>query len=128
MRPAFIRIVSLAAGIALAQTGDAPLRFDAATVKPAGSQQGNGNRWSVERPPGRCRATNMSLRGLLLNTFALKDYQLETPRWMDNERYDISAKAPGPARKPEIDARAQNLFIERFKIAMHREAAGNARL
>jgi uncharacterized protein (TIGR03435 family) len=77
--------------------------------------------WKKNLSPSRYTATNASLRMLLLNAYVLKDYQLDTPGWMDNERYDISAKAPGVAKKREIDVIAQNLLVERFKIQMHRE-------
>jgi uncharacterized protein (TIGR03435 family) len=64
----------LAAGIDWGQPSDAPLRFEAAT-----------------------------LRALLLNAHALKDYQLQTPGWMESEQYDVSAVTPQAAKKPQVD-------------------------
>jgi uncharacterized protein (TIGR03435 family) len=115
-----ITTLCLLAWLAAAQPDDTSLRFEAASVKPAAPQDG-GMRWGIDRPPGRYRATNVPLRSLLANAYVLKDYELQTPGWMDDARYDITAKASEAATKREIDVMAQNLLIERFKIEMHRE-------
>jgi uncharacterized protein (TIGR03435 family) len=118
-RAALLGILFLVSRVAPAQSSD--LRFEAASVKPAAPQDGGGWRSSIDRPPGRYRATNMSLRRLLANAFGLKEYQLQTPGWMDDARYDISAKAAGTPAKGEIDVMVQNLLVERFRIELHRE-------
>lgn len=105
----------LLAGVVNAQ----PLQFDAVTVKASAS--GNPYQWNIGRPPGRFTATNASLRSLLLNAYALKDYLLVTPGWMEGERFDVQAKASEHATKSQIDVMAQNLLRERFKMELHRE-------
>jgi uncharacterized protein (TIGR03435 family) len=42
--------------------------------------------------------------------------------WIDDERYDIQAKAENPnATKEEIRVMLQTLLADRFKLATHRE-------
>jgi uncharacterized protein (TIGR03435 family) len=112
-----ISIVFLAAG--WAQTSDVPIRFEVATVKSAADGSPRG--WSIHRPAGRFTATNATLRSLLLNAYGPKDYLLQTPGWMENERYDLQAKVPAGATKEQVDVMLQNLLTERFKIQLHRE-------
>jgi uncharacterized protein (TIGR03435 family) len=43
------------------------------------------------------------------------------PKWIDEARYDIEAKAAGPAGDRELMVMLQSLLAERFKLAFHRE-------
>jgi uncharacterized protein (TIGR03435 family) len=43
------------------------------------------------------------------------------PKWVGEDRYEIDAKAAGPAGDDELMAMLQSLLSERFKLAFHRE-------
>jgi uncharacterized protein (TIGR03435 family) len=43
------------------------------------------------------------------------------PAWMESDRYDIIAKAPGNATDDEMKRMTQALLAERFKLKLHRE-------
>jgi uncharacterized protein (TIGR03435 family) len=45
------------------------------------------------------------------------------PKWVDDERFDIEARAGGPAKDPELMKMLQALLAERFQFASHRETA-----
>jgi len=47
--------------------------------------------------------------------------QLSGPPWLNQERYHIAAKAPGPVPVKELKLMLQTLLAERFKFAFHRE-------
>jgi uncharacterized protein (TIGR03435 family) len=42
-------------------------------------------------------------------------------KWVDEDRYDIDAKAAGPAGDRELMVMLQSLLAERFKLVFHRE-------
>jgi uncharacterized protein (TIGR03435 family) len=43
------------------------------------------------------------------------------PSWMDNDRYEIIAKAPGNANEEEMKAMVKTLLTDRFRLTFHRE-------
>lgn len=72
---------------------------------------------------GQVRATNMPVRVLIRQAFDVMDSQIvNTPSWVNDERYDVVAKAPdgvvtGAAMRPML----RTLLAERFKLATHTE-------
>jgi uncharacterized protein (TIGR03435 family) len=44
------------------------------------------------------------------------------PKWMDSDRYNINAKAAGPAKDPELLLMLRTLLVERFKLEVHRQS------
>jgi uncharacterized protein (TIGR03435 family) len=95
-------------GLAAAQP-----RFEAASVKSAGAAAHTGPRY--RETPGRLHCTAVSLRELILHAYRLKDYQLDTPAWMDAEGYDIDATFPAEAQS-QLPEMLRTLLIERFKL------------
>ena len=71
--------------------------------------------------PGQLTYTNVSLKNILMNAYAVKGYQLSGPKWLDSERFDITAKIPMGATKEQFRLMLQNLLAERFKLALHHE-------
>jgi uncharacterized protein (TIGR03435 family) len=51
----------------------------------------------------------------------LKDYQVSTPDWMNDERYDLTATMPAGTPPHEVLLMLQALLVDRFKLATHRE-------
>ncbi len=101
----------------------APLRFEAASVKPADpGEAGPGDiPRNMTNSPGRFSMVNVPLRFCLEWAYDLKDYQLSGPDWIKNEnRYDIAASAPG-ASENDMRQMLQTLLLERFKITVHKE-------
>jgi uncharacterized protein (TIGR03435 family) len=87
---------------AFGPVGDMPRNFDAS--------------------PGRFRMEDMPLRYILEWAYDLKDYEIAGPQWIiADERFDIVAKAAGPATDEEMRPMLQNLLIDRLQMKVHRE-------
>lgn len=100
----------------------APLAFDAASVKP--STSGSTAIGGVGlRPPDRYAASNVLLRTIIVHAYRLKRFQVVGgPDWIDAERFDIDARAPQGTTEPDaLFQMAQALLRDRFKFVAHRE-------
>ena len=111
-----------------AQSVDARLTFEVASVKPSEAPEGPipGFGRAIGGPgsnsPGQFTSTGMSLRRLLFQiAYNFKDYQYAAPAWMDKERYDVVAKVPPGITRDQFRVMLQNLLIDRFKITSHHE-------
>jgi uncharacterized protein (TIGR03435 family) len=112
-----LRTVAMAQQPVTATTGP---RFEVASVKANHS----GDRRTSMRvlPGGRIEATNRTLRLLIKNAYQLQDVQIAGgPDWLDDARFDISAKAEGNPTQVEIQLMLRTLLVERFKLATHTE-------
>jgi uncharacterized protein (TIGR03435 family) len=99
-----------------------PPAFDAASVKRTPPQpMGKGNGSSMKADPGRITCTNVPLKRYLVTAWGLKDYQISTPDWMNDERYDLTATMPAGTPTDEVLLMLQGLLTDRFRLATHRE-------
>jgi uncharacterized protein (TIGR03435 family) len=110
--------------VSCAAFGQAPAaKFEVASVKRAegGGPPGDIPR-NMDNSPGHLAMRNVPLRYAIEWAFDLKDYQVIGPDWIKvDERYDIIAKAPGPATNDEMRPMLQALLTERFQMKLHRE-------
>src|SRR5689334_20392897 len=110
----------LVCGAALAQPA---LKFEVATVKKVngGGPPGDIPR-NMDVSPGHFAMRNVPLRMALEWAYDLKDYEIAGPDWIKvDERYDIVAKAAGPATDSQMRQMLQALLLERFQMKVHRE-------
>jgi uncharacterized protein (TIGR03435 family) len=101
---------------------DAPA-FEVASVKRAagGGPPGDIPR-NMDSSPGSFVMRNVPLRYALEWAYDLKDYEISGPDWINQEeRYDITAKASGPATNDQMRPMLQTLLLERLKMKVHRE-------
>jgi len=77
-----------------------PLAFEVASIKPSPSQTGRIVAIFDYQPGGRFAATSMWFRSLMKVAYeGMPGFDSMTgPRWIDTERFDITAKAKGPRR------------------------------
>src|SRR5580692_6836271 len=96
-----------------------PPAFEAASVKPnttgSGSSSSNGSK-------GQTVFTNVPLRRLIERAYDVKPFQLTGPDWIDNVRFDITAKYPGGTTNEQRTLMLRTLLAERFHLAIHRES------
>jgi uncharacterized protein (TIGR03435 family) len=130
-------IASLAFGAALAAQAPAPQEppggwaFEVASIKPNNSGDG---RVMMQMQPGQLRATNVTLRLLIRNAYALQDFQITGgPAWIASDRFDLIAKmpegfqqTPGPPPAPggpptPSQQMMRRLLADRFKLTVHNE-------
>jgi len=94
--------------------------FQVATIKPAvpdaaGSSGEDGRR-------GLLKVYNVSLKRCIRYAYGMPESQiLGGPKWVDQLRYDITAKADDALGEPELLKMLQPLLVERFKLILHRE-------
>jgi uncharacterized protein (TIGR03435 family) len=94
--------------------------FDAASIKP--SKVGtDSSSWNSRL--GYLVMKNQSLQRLVAIAYGFTDEQrvLGGPKWVGSDRFDVEARAVGPAKDPELLLMLQNLLAERFHLAVHRE-------
>lgn len=108
----------LQAARAFGQT--APPAFEAASIKPSQAEPGSGS--GIATRTGRISAPNVTLKRCIRGAYDVQESQIVGgPKWVEEDRYDIEAKAAGPAGGHELMAMLQSLLAERFKLAFHRE-------
>jgi len=116
----------LVLGFAFGQATD-NLTFEVASVKPAAPPQPGGpvffgSRGGPGTPdPGQI-TSSIDLKNLLMTAYAVKNYQVNGPGWLDTERYDIVAKVPEGATTEQVNVMGQNLLKERFGLVLHHES------
>lgn len=93
--------------------------FEVASVKPNKTGQ-RGGRLNTE--PGHLTITNIRLRTCIKAAFGLQDYQLSGGNTaIEDERYDIVAKADGAVGDDQLMLMLRRLLADRFKLRYHRE-------
>jgi uncharacterized protein (TIGR03435 family) len=93
--------------------------FEVASVKPSGAADGSAG-WRGS--PGYLTVRNYSLKALIRIAYRVRDEQIVGgPKWIDSERFDVDARAAGPAKDPELMDMLETLLAQRFQLALHRE-------
>jgi len=99
--------------------------FDVASVKRNTSTDRGG---AMEFAPDRLRISNLQLADVVMRAYSLSQQQFsfdEAHRkallQILGEKYDIDAKAAQPSTRAAMKVMLQNLLVERFRLAMHRE-------
>jgi uncharacterized protein (TIGR03435 family) len=119
-------LIAFVYGSAFAQTTEAPVAFEVASIKPSPPPDGRGMRVGGtggpgSKDPGRWTVQNMSLSNLVTMAYNLKRYEYSGPSWLDAERFDITAKVPEGATREQFRQMIQNMLRERFGLQVHRE-------
>lgn len=95
--------------------------FETASIKPNRSGSGSS---TTRGSPGLLRMENVSLKKAILMAYGIpddRDYALSGPSWLETERFDIVARYPGETKQERVRTMLQNLFAERFHLALHPE-------
>ncbi len=111
-------LISCSAAWLFGQT--TPPAFEAASIKPSQAEPGSSS--GIPTRKGAISARNVTLKRCIRGAYDVQESQIVGgPKWVDEDRYDIEAKAAGPAGEHELMAMLQSLLSERFKLAFHRE-------
>jgi uncharacterized protein (TIGR03435 family) len=108
-----------------AQPAEKP-EFEVASIKPSPPPDGRGMRVSSNggpgtKDPGLFTCENNSLSNLVGMAYNVAYYQLSGPDWLNNTRFDITARVPEGATKEQFSLMLQNLLADRFKLVVHQE-------
>ncbi|HEV3199409.1 MAG TPA: TIGR03435 family protein [Bryobacteraceae bacterium] len=123
MKPIHACLILLTWGAASGQPAAVAPHFEVASVKRAegGGPPGDIPR-NMDNSPGHFAMHNVPMRYALEWAYDLKDYEISGPDWIKFEdRYDIVAKAAGPASEEQTRQMLQTLLTERFQMKLHRE-------
>lgn len=73
-------------------------------------------------PNGRFRLTAAPTRALIQLAYGVRDFQvLGEPAWVNDDRYDIDAKADGVTIYEQMQPMLQSLLADRFQLTIRRE-------
>jgi len=100
-------------------------RFEVASVKfrPEGAElRSTGLPVPLRNFHGLVTYEDVTLKGVLMRAYGLGSDSIVEPRWMDENRYDIIARAPAGTSAAQVPAMLQNLLEVRFKMRVHWES------
>jgi uncharacterized protein (TIGR03435 family) len=113
----------LVATIGLAQPQDVTKTpsptFEVASVKPSNAETRDSGGASAN---DRLTMRNVTLKRCIRGAYGVPEAQiLGGPNWLDQNRYDIEAKASGSVGDHELMIMLQSLLADRFNLVLHRE-------
>ena len=116
----FFSLLFLLSSAAAGQAPGTPA-FEVASVKASRGQVGAdyNNRFTVS--PHGITARNATLRRLVSEAYRLQVRQVIGPNWLDQNEYDLEARAAGQADREQLDLMLRTLLAERFNLKQHRE-------
>ena len=109
------------AGAIFGQTTAPAPAFEVASVKPAAPQAPGKFMVQMGGDPGMVDYRNVSLKSLIARAYAIKEFQVSGPDWLDSVRFDVVARIPPNTPSAQVALMLQNLLAERFKVTAHRE-------
>jgi len=107
-----------------AGSGGTPLAFEAASIK--ANTSGDWRKSIGPAPGGRFLATNNTLRDLIPFAYGLSQTTagfriVGGPRWIDQDRFDVTAKVDGTWTPQQMSDMLRTLLTDRFKLIAHHE-------
>jgi uncharacterized protein (TIGR03435 family) len=115
----------LTACAAFGQPAEPAPAFEVASVKASGGEgtgSGRGGRESVTPSPAGITMMNVHLKSVIQWAYHLQAIQVSGPAWLDDNRYDIVAKAAGEVPPERQRVMMQALLAQRFRMTVRRES------
>ncbi len=124
-RPLVVALISVSGCLAQSPA------FEVVSIRPHAfvSDPGSENSETKVLPGGRFTGSNMGIRKLIRNAFAIEDKRIAgVPGWVDSESYDINAKTVGGFEIDRSNIQALMLWLleNRFRMKFHRETKEEA--
>ena len=118
-------IAMLIAGLAFGQSTDSALQFEAAEIHPTPAAAPGTNsqtmRGGLSRD-GRYEVLSATMLDLVRTAYHVDaDHVTGGPAWVDKERFNIIAKAPGDSTPEKLRTMLRNLLAERFSLVVHND-------
>jgi len=105
-------------GVASAQVAPA---FAVASIRPSAQGVQFDHDGITETTPGSVHMRDVTVATCITWAYGIQHGQLAGPGWIENEHFDIMAKADEPVRDEQLKLMMRALLEERFKLAFHRE-------
>lgn len=116
MRLSAIALLLGAAALS-AQTPAPRPAYEAASIK---ANTSGTNDTSSHGTRGQVVMNNLPLKRLIERAYGVKPYQVAGPDWLENVRFDITAKYPADSKADDRTLMLRTLLEDRFKLAVHR--------
>jgi uncharacterized protein (TIGR03435 family) len=101
----------------MAQT-QKPVAFEAASLKASKDIT-----WHDRTDIGLVTQRGATLRELVALAYGTKEDRVTGgPKWTDSDRFDVDAKAGGPAKDEELERMLQTFLAERFQLVVHTQS------
>jgi uncharacterized protein (TIGR03435 family) len=95
-------------------------QFEVAAIRPSPPLTASGVRIGIKVENGRVDIESVTLKGLIMYAFDVKDFQVAGPEPL-SERFNIVASMPKGSTKEQAPAMLQALLAERFRMRVHKE-------
>jgi uncharacterized protein (TIGR03435 family) len=119
--PTLLISLALSSAIAFGQASTAAPAFDVASVKPCQHVVGPDYNNQLIYSPTEFKARNVTMKRLLAEAYLLQVNQVTGPSWIDQNEYDIDARAAGGATREQMALMLRRLVRERFNLKQHSE-------
>lgn len=93
--------------------------FEVASIRPGETDVRNGN--NVETGPASLTLRNASLLTCIEWAWRMQPLQISGPAWLDEEKFDIAAKAAGRTDEDTLRLMLRSLLMERFGLKLRVE-------
>src|SRR5665213_556547 len=98
--------------------GAPPTEFDVAEVRPSSPDE----KENFEMNNGRIKATMILLKDLIQFAYNVEDDGVRNgPKWLESERFDITAKTAPTASEDTLRTMVRSLLEQRFGLTVHME-------
>lgn len=101
--------------------GQAEPQFDVASVKPSLRRVGPDYNNRFAFLAAGIAARNVTIERLVAETYHVQLNQVLGPDWLDQNEYDLDARAGSPVSKEQLVLMLRSLLAERFQLRLHRE-------
>jgi uncharacterized protein (TIGR03435 family) len=114
-----VMLIALAT-VAQSQSASEP-HFEVASIKL--NKTANANSATGFLPGGVFSATNATLTNIIGEAYRMRDDQIQGgPKWIDSDRFDVTAKPANGTKSEEALLMLQTLLEDRFQLKVHQEA------
>jgi uncharacterized protein (TIGR03435 family) len=103
----------------ISQSPETAVQFDLVSIRPVAPSSREPVDFRLQ-PGGRLAITNLTLKTVISEAFAVKNYQIMGgPAWLDDDRFDLTAKSNGDRSAKQMLAMLQTTLVERFRLKYH---------
>lgn len=95
--------------------------FAVASIHPSAGEVKFEHDGNTETTPGTLRMQDVSVETCIKWAYGVQESQIAGPAWIDSDKFDITAKADGPATEDEMKRMLQTLLTDRFRLSFHHQ-------
>ncbi len=95
--------------------------FAAASIKPSAESVKFEHDGKTEIAPNGIRMRDVTVATCIKWAYGVQDSQIEGPKWLQSEHFDVSARTDAPATPAQMKAMMQSLLADRFQFRFHHE-------